>query len=207
VFELLWWSMRGWLGAAFVSAMVLSSLRADACEVAGSREFTLDPADTAAAPGAVGDVTYTIERGKGPRSEGCGKSSVSSCDDLGFVTLHFGSSPDAATDPTAVGYRVRFVGGALPDDLSVSDAPLLAPTGMIHLVWIDGASDDQEPIDFSLAITPVAKNGSEGPTSPPVHIRDDGRIAGGCSLRGKSAQGAVLPLALLALALVLRRYR
>jgi hypothetical protein len=167
-----------------------------------------------APPGPVGDVTYTVKRGKGPVSSGCGESSASSCDDIGSITLDFEMSEDTDSDASEVGYRVHIVEGNPPLDFMAPAGALVARAagagghGTLSLHWIDGATDDQETIAFAFTLTPIDVDGNEGPESDPISIRSD--ATGGCVLarhpraRSELSIGAGL---LLGLAWVLRRSR
>lgn len=177
----------------------------------GPQPLNVESTGTGIAPGPIGEVSYTIQRGRGPKDEGCGKQSGTSCDDIGTLTLHFAPSADPDSDTSAVGYRLRVTGGALPPGLQLPSEPLVgmgvAPQseGTLFLTWIDGASDDQESVDFSLTLTPVDADGNTGPTSPAVHVHDEGSSGGGCNVHRHRAGRVAAPPALVALALLRRR--
>jgi hypothetical protein len=199
-----------------LAVSILASLpagRALACEYS---EDVLNVGATGmgAPPGPIGEVTYTVQRGKGPVSSGCGQSSASSCDDIGSITLDFAMSEDADNDASEVGYRVRIVEGNPPIDFMAPAGPLVARAngdgrqGTLSLHWADGATDDQETIAFAVTLTPIDADGNEGPESDLISIRSE--AAGGCVLarhprtRSELSIGAGL---LLGLAWVLRRSR
>jgi hypothetical protein len=172
--------------------------------------FTQDGTKTGAAPGPVADISYSVQRGKGPTG-GCGRSMATSCDDIGAITLHFTAATDADSKNTEVGYRVSFVGKA-PAGLTLPDAP--SPPyfeqdddrdATVWLHWADGATDDQEHLDFTLTITPVDSHGNVGPTSAPIHVIDDG--SGGCGLRRNGAGPDAFASALALTGAVLLRRR
>jgi MYXO-CTERM domain-containing protein len=199
------------LTLALAAAGAAGVSRAHACSVPGPQALAIDGTHVGAAPGAVGEVTYTVTRGKGPKGSGCGSVSESSCDDIGGVALHFKASVDPDSDRRAVGYRVRLVSGVVPTGVPIIAEPMLpffddaaATEATIYFHWSDGETDDQERIDFSITLTPVDANGNEGPTSPVVRVVNDGD-GGGCSVRGGPAGSAFVPLAALAM-IVARRF-
>jgi hypothetical protein len=140
-----------------------------------------------------------VKRGQSPRS-GCGDSDATSCDDLGTIQIEVAASDD--TTPAArMGYEVTLARGTLPDGLVLPAVPIerVAP-GHLMFVWLDGATDSQEPVDFTLRIVAVDGAGNE---SAPQLVSVDDAGSGGCRLanRGGSGDRAILgALALLALA-------
>jgi hypothetical protein len=199
----------GWFGIASL-AWVFVAESAAACDYRYS-VLTVETSGNGERPGAIGDITYTVTRGKGPERNGC-EQSMTSCDDIGSVALHFAPSEDADSEFGAVGYRIRVVGGTLPEGLELRSEPLLAfqdgdeGDAAIGLPFVDGAHDDQESIAFTIRITPVDADGNEGPESDPILIRDEG--GDGCGVaRGGSGHGPSTALLVVALALGLRRRR
>jgi len=179
--------------------------RVDACSFAGLADLIMQQQGVGEPPGPIGDVTYTAQRGVGPRKSGCSGHMGTSCDGTGSVSLHFKPATDPDSDAQSVGYRIRLVSGSLPQGLHIPDGPVHSD-GDIALIFDDGAEDDQEPIDFSVTITPTDANGNEGPTSPVIRVTNAGRDASGCSVR-KGRTGTVLvPLTILSLALLRRRF-
>ena len=157
---------RAFCALAALMGLVAGASRAGACQTPGPQPLIMKQAGTGSPPEAVGEFTYSVTRGKGPKSAGCNSQSASSCDDLGRLLLHFKPSTDPDSEATAVGYRLRLVAGSVPAGLDVPREPLVAGGGMIQLLWIDGATDDQEEFDFSLTLTPVDANGNEDPSHP-----------------------------------------
>lgn len=199
----------GWFGIALLAWMFFAESAA-ACDY-GTGVLTVEASGNGERPGAIGDVTYTVRRGKGPERNGC-EQSMTSCDDIGSVALHFAPSEDADSEFGAVGYRIRVVEGTLPEDLQLPSEPLLASRdgdegdATIWLRFVDGAHDEQESIAFAIRITPVDADGNEGPESDPILIRDEG--SDGCGVaRGGSAHSPSAVLLVVALALGLRRRR
>src|SRR4051794_40169835 len=99
-----------------------------------------------------------ITRGKGPQGTGCAEGGAS-CDDLGAIGL-LATATDNVTAPERIGYRLTLAGGALPSGLVLPDTS--EPTGgAIWLHWTDGATDDQESIDFTLRVVAIDGAGNE----------------------------------------------
>lgn len=179
---------------AVAALMLLSSRPASACSIAAHTPLTIVQPDTGAAPGALGMLTVSTKRGTGPPG-GCDRTTTS-CDDIGTIHLSFVAPRDPDSAPEAIGYRLTRVAGQLPAGMVLPEHPVLAFVGRdaqrmhLHLAWLDGNSDEQEGIDFSLVITPVDSNGNQGPPSEVVHIRSgDTR---GCGLNGSAPPGHAL---------------
>jgi hypothetical protein len=198
--------MRRVIGALTVAVGVaLVGQRADACSVGGNVELTMQQTGIGDPPGPIGEVTYTTHRGVGPRRSGCsGGEMGTSCDDMGSVILHFKPAADPDSDAQSVGYRLLFA-GVLPSGLDVPVRPIVSD-GELFLHFVDGATDEQEKIDFSLTITPVDANGNEGPKSPLVHVTDAGRDTGGCSVHTGRSGTLLVPMTIVVLALLRRRF-
>lgn len=143
-------------------------------------------------------VEVSVIRGKGPQQLPGGGAQATSCDDLGFVQLTFGP-----LDEELVGYDIAF-DPALIEGLYPYDGPVLGP--VVSFVWNDGATDDQEPFELPITITPIDEGGDAGePTD--IFIFDEGSTAApllGCSVVGHPATGGLL---LLLLPIAMRRRR
>jgi hypothetical protein len=183
--------------AAASSAMVRP---ARACSFPGNETYYADPeakATDASPPGAPVVTVQSIKRGKGIERDGCGASG-SSCDDLGTILLQV-SATDDQTETANLGYRIELASGSLPSGLTLpTTAVHPAISGTLLLVWIDGASDDQEAMSFVLSIRAVDLAGNEG---PPTSVAVDDPGSGGCSMNGHSPADS--PLAILAVLLVI----
>jgi len=148
-----------------------------------------------------------IKRGVGPDITGASTS----CDDLGTLTLTMEAAEDQRTPPEEMGYRVQLAAGSLPDGLTLPAGPVrqlpLAEgdqqRAKLLFVWIDGATDEQEPLDFTLDITPVDRAGLEGGAAR-VRVKHPG--SDGCGL-GRSPSSGSLALLLAALMLLGARRR
>ena len=131
--------------------------------------------DGVAPPEASSELDFSIKRGQGPKDAGCWGISASSCDDLGFLEIRFTPPLDDNTPAESMGYRVTWKSGQLPNGmLAPPYSTVFAPDGLIRLYWDDGATDEQEPLDFTITLTAIDAAGNEGPPSKPLHIRDAG---------------------------------
>jgi hypothetical protein len=149
-----------------MSLFLLSSVAAWACSIAADPPFEVQPdPDDTVAPMEPLLQELDIRRGKGPEAAGCGRTATTSCDDIGFITLTFAQPEGDAHDAAEIGYRVRYVGGTLPHALEPPEGLWAGPS--LHLHWIDGATDDQEPFAFELEVVAVDAAGNE---SPPLRV-------------------------------------
>jgi hypothetical protein len=152
-----------------------------ACSAPGLTPHVLDPAIAATdqvAPTLPTPVVTSINRGQGPKRSGCGWSG-SSCDDLGSIAIT-NLATDNVTPADRIGYRFAVVGGRLPSGFSLpgETVNIFISGGTLWLNWIDGATDDQEAIDFSLQIIAVDSAGNESAPQI-VRVHDE---AGGCRI-------------------------
>ena len=119
-----------------------------------------------------------IVRGRGPVAHEDGIVSVTSCDDIGSVVLALKAVPrDDRTPPDKIGYRILLVDGELPKGASLSEQATrdLTDENELTFYWPDGATDEQEPLEFALAIVAVDLGGNESEPSAPVWIRHPGK--------------------------------
>jgi hypothetical protein len=185
-----------WVAAAIASVTMTLAGYAWCCSIAGPSPLVIDPAEQAVdvtPPGQVAVMAPQLKRGVGPSSSGCGERTATSCDDLGTLTLHVVPPADDRTAPEQIGYRIRVIAGTPPSGLTFPDQAVVPYAGRLDFVWIDGATDDQEPIDFTIEIVAVDRAGNQGQPSAPVRIVDD--RDGGCRVaRGSDAQSFVLVL-------------
>lgn len=198
-------SLRAIVSAVVLLAASTATLRASACSF-GVDVFQPGNTGTGVAPGAVGRGSLEIKRGESGGGDCNGLSD--SCDDIGVITLTFEPAADEDSPRSDVGYRVDVVDGKAP--FPESDIAEPRPgfddgaRSIIWFRWADGASDDQEPLDFSLTLTPVDRDGNFGPTSAPIHIRDGGGGCG-CRLGARRGLGGLVLASTGLVALVLRR--
>ena len=166
----------------FSSVLALMGVATDgrvrACSLAGNQPHTLNQTEQMAdrvaparpAMATVGEMT----RGRGPRMMGCGGPvAASSCDNLGIVVLRVEGTDDR-TPADQLGYRLTLKSGTLPPGMDL-------PTGAVRarpidparppqllLAWVDGATNRQEAIDFTLSIAAVDLAGNAG---EPIDLR------------------------------------
>lgn len=139
--------------------------------------FRLDPMEQAldtSPPGRTVVKELGITRGRGPRSAGDGAWSSTSCDDIGTIAMILKPPTDDRTAADKLGYEVRIVAGQAPNGI-VRLEPRLARDGRLFLRWVDGAHDNQEPIDFSIVIVAVDAAGRRGAPSAAIRIHDPRR--------------------------------
>lgn len=197
----------GAAGIALSAGFCLAAEAASACSFAANPAHTLDgnaQATDATAPAAPTLTVVRVVRGKGPQSESLCSSSVSSCDDLGQIELQMAATDDQ-TPATSMGFRIELAGGALPSGLTLPDYSVRG--SRLLLVWIDGASDDQEAFSFVLAISAVDLAGNVGPATT-IDIRDPGSDSG-CTIGVPSPLRTPWPttIAILLIGFLLRRWR
>jgi len=142
-----------------------------------------------------------IVRGKAAEQSGC-SSSASSCDDLGGVGFQVQATDDL-TPPERIGYLFTLVSGSLPAGLVLPGA--VEPRGgEVAFGWVDGADDDQEPIDFTVRVVAIDLAGNQS-VAQMVRVTDEGS---GCTVaRRPAADGGPAALALVAGALLAARRR
>ncbi|HUP64172.1 MAG TPA: hypothetical protein VM557_02675 [Thermoanaerobaculia bacterium] len=103
--------------------------------------------------------------------------SVTSCDDIGFITVRIDDLPgDNRTPKTALGYFVIPAGGTWPEAHFFPENAVrgLSEGGEISLAWADGATDEQEAIEFAFSIVAVDLAGNESEPSDPIWVRHAG---------------------------------
>ena len=203
---------RGIWFVVLVCLAVIVSLRrtASACSYGPLPSHEIDPAEKAVdtkAPSAIGEITYTVQRGRDPNG-GCGRSTEgSSCDDVGGISVHLGEATDDRTTQDELGYRVEVVTGNAPADSTWPTSAVRAVDQTLYFHWVDGNHDDQDALDFTFRIRAVDRAGNEGPPSD-VRIRHDGDDGGGCRMaRGVDVSWALIAAVLLGLHVRARRRR
>jgi hypothetical protein len=161
----------------------------------------------------------TIGRGYAP--SGC-SGSGSTCDDIGTVLIT-PSAMDDMTPPDGIGFRITLAGGTLPPGFTLPTGAIKREPSYAYLLltWVDGATDDQDAIDFTLSIVAVDLAGNESAPQTVV-VKDSGAGSGGsggCRLSASRRSGPVagpaagptapagIVLGLLGLALATRRRR
>ena len=134
-------------------------------------------------PAAVEASVVSVKRGRGPVAAGNGLMSASSCDDLGFITVRIDDLPgDDRTPDISLGYLVIPAGGTWPKTHSFPEKAVrgLEEGSEISLAWIDGATDEQEAIEFAFSIVVVDLAGNQSEPSDPIWVRDAGSSSADC---------------------------
>ena len=120
--------------------------------------------------------TYLNYVGRGhesPGAEGCGGSGDPGCDAYGVVHIEINLASDDQTPSVKIGYRFTVASGTPPAGLVFPENPVELPPGETAFIflWNDGATDRQEPVDFTLSIAAVDQAGNES-TPQTVVVRD-----------------------------------
>jgi hypothetical protein len=155
---------------------------AGACFI-GLERHTLDPEEEqldSTPPGQAEVLLLDIIRGRGPQFTGTGWSG-SSVDDTGIVVLEPVPTPDDRTPLDKIGYRIEHIDGKLPEGL-IPDYDVRPAEGLLYLYWHDGATDNQESLDFTLSFRAIDLGGNLGAPSEPVEIKHPG--SQGCASTG-----------------------
>lgn len=176
-----------------------------ACSIAGPELHNVDPdevlVDVEAPAQPTGAALGAVRRGRGPQCDATGVCMSTSCDDIGTLQLSWTPGGDDRTLDDELGVILRVVEGEAPGGMWPLDEVVVpGAAGHAALVWVDGADDRQEALDFVLAISEVDRAGNE---SAPVELRiqlagsgaaaDDSEDEGrGCSVAGGAAGLLVL---------------
>jgi MYXO-CTERM domain-containing protein len=187
---------RSALGA-LVLIVALASERADACELPAPVLHEVEPAEQEVdenAPGRALITGVTVSRGRGA---GLGCGGVTSCDDLGIITVEIAAPSDDRTPDGELGYRLGISAGQLPEGLTLPVDLIKAREGVIDLVWVDGATDAQDTFAFDLSVAAVDLAGNFGPFSAPIRVEHGGQL--GCGQGASAGPVGLLFVALLAL--------
>jgi len=177
------------------SLLTLLAAPALACSFVEPEPFVVDDTlEDAEAPAAPVILSMTVTRGA-EATRPLGDEPAISCTDLGFIELELDGPSEE------VGHRFTVIDGDAPDDLGLPGEPVVGLD--FAFIWVDGATDDQEPLSLTIEVVAVDLAGNESaPTT--FTVDDPGGSAGGCSTAPGSASAIG---ALAALALVARRRR
>jgi hypothetical protein len=98
----------------------------------------------------------------------------SSCEDAGSISIRVSFPSDAQYDLASVGFRFEQVRGVAPDVIFPRGAWSAVPengTVLFTFFWLDGAPDQQQRLDLTVAIRAVTRDGA---TSEPslLHVVD-----------------------------------
>jgi hypothetical protein len=193
------------MGVGLVVILVLSQAGdANACLYEGLDPFEVDPtlADVdQEPPAAIEGVRVAISRGRGPERHGC-QSRATSCDDIGRWRLYFRPPVDDQSGPDDLGYVVELVSGRVPGQPELEPGDLITDAvgpsygstpeeATLAFDWIDGATDKQESLSFTVVVRAVDRAGNLGDASDPVRVRHAGDS--GCAMgRGRTTFGGLM---------------
>lgn len=156
------------LVTAFVSLLaMLAPPPLQACSIVLTRHAVDESIEDDQAPVLRELRLGNLTRGRAPRSAG-GNFVISSCDDIGMMRIHV-RAEDRGAGAANVGWEVRVHGESAPEFFNL-ETPLLASEQTVTLYWSDGASDDQEPLDFSVSVRAIDGAGNSSGWSEPLHV-------------------------------------
>jgi hypothetical protein len=159
------------LRTSLLALLLFTALEARPCSIV-VEAHELDPAEKTidqAKPARPVVEVQGIQRGHAPRQRPGGAVMATSCDDIGIVTLRLtGPAVDDRIPAAKMGYRFVLAEGELPAGMEL---PAEARRTLI-LPWVDGATDDQEPLAFALRLIAVDLAGNESEPSELVWVRD-----------------------------------
>lgn len=174
---------RGVLSSLGFVATVVHAGETLACNGPPREEHEITGVPGGAAPARVEDVTVAVQRGTA-RAGGCFGQTSTSCDDIGTVGFYFRPPTDADSPPEDLGYAIRVVRGDARDIVveGTFKARVDGDEAALEFSWVDGATDEQESISFTVQIQAVDADGNRGPESEPIAVADSG--GSGCDIGG-----------------------
>jgi uncharacterized protein (TIGR03382 family) len=191
------------IAAVLAAAGLMAPSVADACSYSGEYiRFETDPeGEVSVEPGKPNLEVVSVHRDQPKWEPFSGPCSLQGSSIQLEVTPYLeGTGPE----DRPVGYIFRVEEGETPDGLDFPSYPVRFHGTRVLFFWPARKRRHQDGFDFTLTVTPIAKNGEPGPTSDPVRVRRGD--AGGCSTTGQgSAPGAAWLLVLGGLVLVWRR--
>ncbi len=179
-----------------IVSIALLPTRTEACSIREPAIFAVAQTVNANSPPTIVVSSVAVKRGVGPVDEGCGSQSSTSCDDLGVVSLTL----DGMQEQMGIVFETE---GNVPKGLVPTEPVAAEPE--LFLFFIDGATDEQEAVDFRLRITSVNAAGEMGATSEWIRVYHPGKSEGCATAPGKA--GSLLPFLLLAGLLLVWRPR
>ena len=163
------------------AAVPLLPAESPACSSIGPEILDIrgpEAASEGEAPGAVSVTSVSVRRGRGGQSAGCGQIQRSSCDDLGSIRFELQPAADPDSSEGEVGYLIEVVRGEAPERLHLLGVAQLATqddgVSALRLSWIDGATDEQEPLMFWVTVRAIDADGHEGLRSGAIAVVDLG---------------------------------
>jgi hypothetical protein len=156
---------------------------------------------------------YLARGHRSPGAEGCGGGDPG-CDAYGVAHVELAATDDVSPE-YKIGYRFTVASGTLPTGLVLPEDPVDFPLGetAFNFQWNDGATDEQEPVAFTLRIVAVDQAGNESaPQMVAIH-EDSPRLPdaryddGNCRISNSRMppRGVGFMTALVAMAIVRRR--
>jgi len=145
------------------------------CEIAAPEPHQIDETQKrvdSQGPSQVRIQNVVITRGRG-HALGC--SDLTSCDDLGVLSVEFSIADDDQTPADLMGYKLELSFGTLPEGMLLPGT-VRAKDGVIDVAWPDGATDNQERIDFILHVTAVDLAGNAATPSEGYHVQQGGGL-------------------------------
>ena len=173
---------------------------ARACSFAGPTPYVVDP--SMQATDQVAPTLPPLSVGRLQRGKAMEACSGNSCEGMGALAIA-GVATDDVTPETGIGYRFSVVAGALPPGFRLPEGPtqITISDRQIWLNWDDGATDDQESIDFTLQLVAIDRAGNESAPQT-LRVTDD---TGGCAVAGQRAPYRGLAFAMVAALLLAAR--
>ena len=123
------------------------------------------------APGAPSLVELSVTRGHAPIEMQRGVYMTSSCGDLGWVTLWL-SAEDDLSAPENLGFVFTLESGEAP--FTWPTEPIRPAEDGILFIWVDEATDEQEPIEATLSVNTVDEAGNVSDEALLLTISDEG---------------------------------
>jgi hypothetical protein len=175
-----------WLLATAILGLLAAP--ADACKVGDPVPHEVDP--LAAATDQEPPGTPVVDAVDVRRGVGHGRlwplQQVTSCDDLGAVLIDVRAEDDQ-TPAESLGWRREIVAGVPPEHLFAVDYDYRGET---DLHWPDGATNEQEPLSFTVRLFAIDRAGN---VSEPVDVRvSDPPEDGGCRIGGRGGRPGTL---------------
>jgi len=159
------------LGVLCAAASLWHVQPAAACSREEPTEFELDPSlvgvDTAP-PTRFGALQAFTRQISGTRCEGDTCTS-SSCGDAGGLELKFAPPKDDHTDTAALGYRVVWLRGRMPDTMQ-RYIERVQPLGRASEIVLELGFSGVTQLDGELALVAVDRAGNESAPSEPVAV-------------------------------------
>lgn len=120
-------------------------------------------------PVIVSATVGEIIRGRGPVRED-GNFIVTSCDDIGSIRLRV-EAEDLGAGADQLGWEIRVDGEGAPKFFN-TQSPIIAADDTLTLFWSDGATNDQEALDFTIRLRVIDRAGNTSEWSECIRVID-----------------------------------